>query len=282
MKDISGEIIEKIKGEHVVPESRFRLRWKSYLFWVLMVFMLAAGALSFSLVIFNLIDFDPRFFRHMEILRFVHVVASTAPYLWMALSVLAVIFGVLAFRNTERGYRPGTLFITSLAVLLVAVLAISSHALRLDKMMRNAVVRNVPGFEGVMDGRGQRWARPGDGLVGGEVTFMDESGKAFRIRSLDSREWSVVYDDDTEMVDADDGVSVGDKVGIIGRKTGDSVMYAFSVRVMGDDWDELIPSEADGEDCRMSGRLPDGHPCPRVEGAFDRPEDGRFPPHKGL
>ena len=92
MKDISKKIIEKIKEGHIIPESKLKLQWKSYLFWILMVVMILIGALSLSLAILNVSDIDPRFIRHMELFKFVRIITVTAPYLWIILSLAALYF----------------------------------------------------------------------------------------------------------------------------------------------------------------------------------------------
>lgn len=231
MKDIAQEIVAKIKEDHIVPASRWSMHWKSYAFWMLMGCMIIIGALSLSLVIFNVSDIDLRFFRSIELRKLIRIVFVTAPYLWIGLSALALMCGVAAFRKTARGYRQSTLFVTSLVVLVVSVLGIASHVLRMDHRMGGLISRHAPpplsDFANPMEGR---WQRPGDGLIGGEVVSLGE--QQFTLRSFDDQEWRVLYDQkDVEVV------SVGAKVGVIGTKVGEFTLRAFSIRLFPMDWD---------------------------------------------
>jgi len=176
MKDISKFIVSKIKEEHVIPESRFKLQWKSYLFWAMMCVMIFIGALSLSLVIFNVSDIDPRFFQYMGLQKFFMILFITAPYLWIVLSLSALLFGIMAFRKTTRGYRRSMLFITSLIVLVVSILGVFGHILKIDNRMGGFISRSAPNFSDVTNPMGGRWQRPSDGLIAGEITNTESGG----------------------------------------------------------------------------------------------------------
>lgn len=234
MKDISKYIVAKIKEGHIMPESKFKLQWKSYLFWALMFFMILFGSLSLSLVIFNVTDIDPRFLRHMELGKLIRIIMLTAPYLWIILFASALYFGIKAFRSTTKGYRHSTLFVTSLVVLAISILGFFSHFLKIDNRMHGMFSKNVPNFKGLTAPREGRWLRPGDGLIGGEIISVGNS--EFLIRSFDGQEWKILYDEKTEKEDLTE-IVVGEKVGVMGKKNDDFSMRAFSIRIFSEDWD---------------------------------------------
>jgi hypothetical protein len=239
MKDISKDIIAKIKEGHIVPESRLKLRWKSYAFWALMVLMVLIGAVSASLVAFNMIDLDPRLLRYMQLHKFFRVIVFTAPYFWIGLSLLALVFGVLAFHKTSRGYRKSLIFVTSLVVLAVSILGVAGHMMKINKMMDGMIRRNAPaGFREISGMREGHWTRPGDGLIGGEIISIGE--REFFLRSFKDDEWRIIFDEKTEREVAQE-IVVGDKIGVIGERVGDFVMQAFSIRKFPSDWDGLPP-----------------------------------------
>jgi len=232
MKDISKYIVEKIKEKHIIPESKFKLQWKSYLFWVLMFLMILVGALSLSLTIFNVSDIDPRFLQYMELRKFIMLIMITAPYLWIILFAAALYFGIKAFRSTTKGYRHSTLFITSLVVLSISILCFFSHVLRIDNRMHGMFSKGAPNFKGLTAPREGRWLRPGDGLIGGEIISIGTN--EFSIKSFDSKEWKIIYDDKTDKKDLIE-IAIGEKVGVMGRKNEDFSMDAFSIRTFPSD-----------------------------------------------
>ncbi|HCU70568.1 MAG TPA: hypothetical protein DIC35_02295 [Candidatus Moranbacteria bacterium] len=235
MKDISKDIVAKIKEKNLVPQSRFSLQWKNYVFWLLMIVMILFGAASASLVVFNLVDFDPRFLHHMKLYKFFRIILFTAPYLWLALSFSALVFGVLAFRNTSRGYRKSLIFITSLVVLIISILGVSGHIMKINKKMDQMMIKKIsPEMRSFSDPREGRWMRPGDGLIGGEIIGI--YGNNFILISFKDERWKIIFNEKTEKIDLEE-ISVGEKVGVIGEKTDDFVMQAFSIKRFPADWD---------------------------------------------
>jgi len=240
MKDISKYIVAKIKEKHIIPESKFKLQWKSYLFWALMFLMIFIGALSLSLVILNVSDIDPRFFRYIELRKIIMIIMVSAPYLWIILSLAALFFGIMAFRKTTKGYRHSTLFVTSLVVLIISVLGFFSHFLKIDNQMHRMLSKNAPNFKGLTVPRESRWLRPGDGLIGGEVIGVGE--KNLSIKSFDNKDWKIVYDEKTEGENLS-AISVGEKIGVIGKKIDELSMQAYSIRIFPADWNGQSPKK---------------------------------------
>jgi hypothetical protein len=257
MKDFSKIIVEKIKEAHIIPESRLKLQWKSYLFWIIMACFIIFGALSLSMAIFNIIDIDPRFLKYLGLQRLIMILFITAPYLWIALSLSALIFGILAFRKTAKGYRRSTLFITSLVVLIISILGILSHILKINNRMDGVLSKKAPNFRDFTDPRGARWQRPGDGLIGGEITNIGTDN--FDLKSFDDQDWKIFYDQKTERVD-DVQITKGEKVGVIGKKTGEFLMHAFSIRQFPPDWNGQLPHGPIPPG--QSGQFPNGFPPP--------------------
>ncbi|MFA5961845.1 MAG: hypothetical protein WC848_04145 [Parcubacteria group bacterium] len=259
MKNISKEIVAEIKKGQIVPESRFKLRWKSYLFWLLMSIMILFGALSLLLAILNVADEDPRFLLQLGLGKFLFLYFITAPFLWILLFLGALLFGVLAFRKTAKGYRRSTLFITSLIVLLISFLGAIGHILRIDHQMSGMISRNAPPFfRGIASPREGRWMRPGDGLIGGEIIGMEKD--SFTLRSFSGEEWKIIFDEKTERSGAKELVA-GEKIGIIGEKTGEFVMHALSMRSFPSDWN-VEPSRGLMPPLGQDGQFPNGFPPP--------------------
>ncbi|MCX6761261.1 MAG: hypothetical protein NTY33_00210 [Candidatus Moranbacteria bacterium] len=258
MKDFSKTVVEKIKKAHIIPESKLKLQWKSYLFWIIMLCFIIFGALSLSMVIFNIIDIDPRFLKYLGLQRLIIILFITAPYLWLLLSLSALIFGILAFRKTTKGYRRSTLFITSLVVLIISILGVFGHILKIDNRMGGLLSRSAPNFSDVTNPMGGRWQRPGDGLIAGEITNTEPD--SFDLKSFDGQNWKIIYDPKTEIV-SDTQIIIGEKVGIIGEKTGEFLMHAFSIKKFPADWNGE-PSRGLMPPPGQNGQFPNGFPPP--------------------
>lgn len=226
MRDLSREVVSKIKEEHIVPDPKWKVLLHTALFWGAMAGMFFVGTIAVSLFIFNVADVDVRFFRHLPLGKFFAVFFSTVPYLWLALATGAVVFGVLAFRKTKHGYRFRVLFVVSVAVLTVLVLGAVGHAAHVGERVRGMA---GPGLHGIADTRGRHWQRPEDGLVAGEV--IATNARRFELRSFDGEIWTIVTDDDTEYIDGTVPLK-GDRVGVIGEREEGFSMWAFSVKIL--------------------------------------------------
>ena len=202
----------------MVPESRWKLNWKSYLFWLAWGGTLFLGALFFSFIIFNFLDIRPEIFHHLRLGRFIFLLAMTAPYLWIGLSVLALVSGFLAIRRTKRGYRYSVLFATSLGVLIISILGITLHMSRINEGVRGSVFRGIPGQRNLAFPIEKRWSRPDGRMLGGEISELQPD--YFMLINFEDEIWEVRYFPDTEMK-IDKPLEEGMKVGVIGEKVGD-------------------------------------------------------------
>lgn len=234
MQDFSKKVVEKIKEEHIVPDSRFRLLWKSYVFWFLMLVMISLGALFFSLVLFNFSDFNPSFFPHLKLFRLVKILIVTAPYLWIILSFMALVFGLVAFRNTNRGYRPSALFVMSLLVLVVSILGVVGHLFKVSNRMDQMLFDRAPHLREMASPFGERWSRPRDGMIGGRIVGTIEND--FFLENMRGENWRIHVNERTKF-SRDARIVPGEKVGVIGEKIDDFVMQALFVHCFNFDRD---------------------------------------------
>ena len=210
-----------------MPEARWKLNWKSYVFWMLMIIMVAFGALFFSFMILNIMDADFRMFRFLGAMRFVRILFLTAPILWIILSFLSLLFGVLALRKTNRGYRHSLVFATSLIVLIISITGSLVHMAKINDRFDREFGRRMPDFHKMGDSREGRWNRPYDGLLGGEIMSVGEG--EFGLRDPRGGKWRVKTDEKTEL-EGIEKLEVGMRVGIIGEKMEDFLMRALSIR----------------------------------------------------
>ena len=218
------KIIEKIKEEHIVPESRFKLNWRNYAFWFVWSATMILGALFFSLIILNFLDIHLSIFRHFGLGRIFFVLMVTAPFLWIGLSVLALVSGFLAIRKTKRGYRYSMLFATSMSVLIISILGVMLHFAKINDRLGRGIVMGMPGHRGLAFPVEERWSRPEDNMLGGEVTQVQSD--YIMIISFQDEDWMVYYSPETEIKVSQGKLETGMNVGVIGEKIGDKKFKA--------------------------------------------------------
>lgn len=229
-KSESQKIIEKIKEEKIVPESKLSLNWKSYLFWSLWVLMLGLGALFFSLIIFNFMDFHPLFLKYLKIGKLIRLLVLTAPLFWILLALGALFSGLLAFRKTKHGYRYSLIFVTSLTILIVSFLGVTFHFSRVNDHFREGFFPREPGMmERMAFPIEGRWENPEEGFLGGRINRMGEDCDCFEMEDLRGEKWEVHYSPETKIFDEIE-LEGNCPIGMIGEKRGER---KFEAEVIG-------------------------------------------------
>lgn len=221
MENPAKKIIDRIRAEQVVPESRFKLHWKSYLFWLIWGGTLVLGALFFSLIVFNLLDIRPEIFHHLRLGKFLFVLLITAPYLWIGLALLALVSGFLALRKTKRGYRYSVLFATSIGVLIISIAGMVFHMAKFNERMGRGVFRGMP--HKLVFPMEERWSRPNERMLGGEIVELKSD--YFMLINFEDETWEVRYAPETE-IRVRGELETGLRVGIIGERIGEKKFKA--------------------------------------------------------
>lgn len=247
MNDIpSHNILEKIKKNKIVPQSYFRTQWKNYLFWIIWSAIMFFGAISFSFVLLNLMDFRFEFLHYLGIGKYMRLLVDTAPYLWGILSAIAFGAGYVAMRKTRVGYRYHVLFITSVIVLIISMLGVVLHFSHINDRL-GVHVPHGPLSSDIAFPAQNRWVRPHDGMLGGKVIeFFDDS---IILTDLRDRQWTVVYDDETQF-GVRGRIDAGSFVEVIGEKITEDTFHADLVRPLPKHLEDM----RDRGDNRMSPR----------------------------
>lgn len=219
------KIIEKIKQEKIVPESKIFLNGKNYLFWIIWIFTLILGAIFFSFIILNLLDIHPSVIRELGLGKIFFILARTAPYLWIFLVLLAGASGLLAIKKTKRGYRYSVLFITSIGVLFISILGGVLHVAKINKHMGDKMFRGDPMSRDVAFPMEKRWRSPEEGFLGGEIIEIRE--EAFDLKEFNGKIWEVRYSDGTKIKIKK--IEKNMDVAVIGEKIDDNKFNAFLI-----------------------------------------------------
>ncbi|MFZ2154248.1 MAG: hypothetical protein WAV16_03390 [Candidatus Moraniibacteriota bacterium] len=223
-KNSIEKIIQKIKVEKIVPESKWMLNWKSYVFWIVWIFTLILGAIFFSFIILNLLDIHPAVIRQLGLGKIFFLFFKTAPYLWIILAILTIGSGFLAIRKTKRGYRYSIIFITSTGVLLISLLGGFLHLAKINRHLGDRMF--IPGSMSreMAYPMEKRWRVPGEGRLGGEILISNNRDN-FKLRDFDEKVWEINYSAQTRIRGIKE-LNVGMWVEIIGEKSSGTVFRA--------------------------------------------------------
>lgn len=237
MKDLAQKVMQKIREEHIIPASKFQTRWKGYAFWVMVGGAVLVGAAAILLIVFNFADVDVRFVQHLDAFVLARILFETAPYIWLALYGFAIALAIMAFRHTDRGYRIESFVLASSIMVLLFFFGIVGHMFRVERQLSGLITGYTPAsLRSVVVPRENRWKRPGDGLLGGEVLLVRPEG--FVLQSFDGKRWNIVVDEFVDNDgDIDDFMKNGTKVGVMGNVINENSVKAAAIKVFPDDWE---------------------------------------------
>ena len=225
-KETSQKIIEKIKQEKISPTSKWKLDWKNYCFWTLLILMIVFGIIFLSFVILNIVDFDMETYRQLKFKKFTGVLFSSLPYFWIVLFLTTIVFGFLTFKKTKHGYRHNVLFIAGILLIAISSLAVASHFLKMNSMLEKKLLGRNPHFQKFSPDREARWINPEKGILGGKITEITK--EKITIETPSGEKWQVTYSEKTEIKKRGE-LKVGQKIKIIGKKTGE---FSFEAKMI--------------------------------------------------
>ena len=222
------KIIDKIKTEHIQPESRALVILKRVVFWSLWILMMLSGALFFSFIVLNLLDLGPEVFRYVGARRFLGIMLTSAPYLWIALLAIAFVAGYFAMKKTKHGYRYSILFVTSMCVFIVSLLGFAFHLWKINDFFGNRII-NGPMPRGAIFPMHERWHRAGEGMLGGEISEI--GADRFMLVGFNGEIWKISYTKDTKLHVPEAKLTTGMRVEVFGKKTGESEFSAEVIKL---------------------------------------------------
>jgi hypothetical protein len=225
-KNSINNIVNKIKSEHISPDSKLKCEWKNYAYWSVLGVVSFFGALFFSLMLVNLTGVGS--FYHLGLRKFIHFLVVMVPYFWIVLFVLAVTSGIISFRKTKFGYRSNTIFLVSSIVLIVSFLGILFHFSNAPRKLNDEIVRRAPEFqERFVLPKEERLINPEKGVVVGTVVKIRRGG--FDIYTIQRDEWRIGFDRNTKMPKRDI-INVGTRIIVIGEKRNGNLIQARAIK----------------------------------------------------
>lgn len=189
MSDISKKTLEIIEKEEIRPTPRYYFFAKNFLIWALFFSSIVLGAISVSVILFLLSDYDWYAYRNLETSFLLHVLISI-PYLWISFFSLLIIASYYDLKHTRKGYKY-TIF--SIAISSIFFSFFTGTVLffgGLGSEIHDALFKNVPMYGSLTYTKEDIWSCSGKGLLGGEiVSYKDKNN--FILKDFNGRIWRI-------------------------------------------------------------------------------------------
>lgn len=229
MKQLSlqKQILDRIKTQQVRPTPKGFFRMRDYILWGLLGVSVAALSLGSSMVILLIRGIDRSVFGRLG-LSLPEKLFYSVPFFWVAVTLAIAAVAYINFRRTRRGYRVGIKQFAIKAGVIAIALGTLIYALNISRYLDRAAVENIPIYSSIVPFNTNGWFDPDHGLLSGSIKIK-ESDKSFTLRDQNFDLWTV-SSDDAAVNPAGFKFNSGDRVKIIGRKTGDLEFRAVEIR----------------------------------------------------
>ncbi len=188
-KDLSKNILGKIKKEKIQPISKWSFLLKKSSIWSLFGISVILGGFAFGSILAQISSTEWNI-RHQITDSFMFFVFMTLPYLWI---IFMLGFGALAYyylRRTSKGYRYSTIIVVNSSLLISVLFGSALYASGLSTKFEHAFQEKSPLYREVLDRRVKLWKNPEKGLLAGKfIKHIDEEN--IEIIDLRKRIWTV-------------------------------------------------------------------------------------------
>ncbi|HVU06858.1 MAG TPA: hypothetical protein VHE10_03685 [Candidatus Paceibacterota bacterium] len=224
---LQEQILKRIKADKVRPTPKTYFRVRDYILWVLLGVFAAALSLGFGMIIFMVFGTDRTIFAKLG-LSFSERLLYSIPVFWIAATIAVAAAAYINFRRTRKGYRVTARQFALIAGIVAVAFGSVLYTLNVAKYVNKAAAENIPIYSTVVPLNTETWFDPEHGLLSGSIKAK-ESDDQFTLRDQNFDLWEVTGDG-VALVPAGFKFQTGDRVKIIGKKTGDLTFRAVEIR----------------------------------------------------
>jgi len=189
-KDLSKEILEKIKKDQIKPKSKWLFLLRDYVVWFVFAFSIILGALSFSIILhfWEINDWDA-YYRVNE--NFVAFVALTMPYFWLAAFLVFILLAFFYLKHTRTGYRLEFAKVVFLNLVLSFAGGAVLYSIGAGRQAESELARRAPFYNDIRNGQESIWLRPEQGVIVGKVIEIQEDSEVIELGDPHQIVWTV-------------------------------------------------------------------------------------------
>lgn len=213
-KDLSKSVLDKIKKEHLKPKPKWEFLLKDYVFWGLFGICIIIGGMVASMMIFKVYIHDWELHKPLGESFFIFHLRAM-PFFWLILLTGFIFVADYNFKHTKKGYKYSLPLVVLATILASIILGFALFGAGVAKRMDEKALQNLPFYrEMTLDKKIEYWSQIEKGLIGGEITKINED--KVEIKSFKGDVWEV----NTEMVPKEmlDKLEEGMIIGGFGKK----------------------------------------------------------------
>ena len=190
-KDLSKEVLKKIKDKDLKPAPRWKFLLKKSFLWGALYFSLLIGGIATSIIIFMLLTNDWDVYRSVDS-SFLEFLLKTMPYFWIGIFALFIFIAYYNFKKTSKGYKYKFSIIAAASIAVCLIVGGLLFSFGLAKRIENSILNTVPYYHQLSDTpRMKMWSQPEKGLLGGKI-IKPPKKDLIEIMDFENKKWEVI------------------------------------------------------------------------------------------
>ncbi len=190
MNKLSQKIIKEIEKDRIKPISKVNFYLKNVAVWFVALFSIFIGTFSIAIISYNVSARDWDLYEYLGDSFFGYLISSL-PYLWIGLTIVSLIIGIINLEHTKKGYKYSPLLITLFSLVITFILGLTIHTTGGGKMIDEYIGQKINHYQTVEDNKEKLWNQPSKGLFSG--TIINISTNTFDLEDLSGTVWQVDY-----------------------------------------------------------------------------------------
>jgi len=227
MSKITDKILDTIKSKHIAPKPRWHFVLRQIMLWFVTVISIIVGSLSFSAILFRVVNNDWEILRFINKSPITHAI-NTLPYIWI---IILLIFIGLAYYNTlhtKGAYKHRAYYLVLISVVISLVLGGIFYAIGFGPCVHD-FSNKITYIKEVMHNRQSFWMAESDGLIAGEVIHMLSGVGMFGVEDLNDKYWIIRPGNEYYPPPRDFVIEEGAMIKIFGEKIDEEIFEAKKV-----------------------------------------------------
>lgn len=213
------KLISKIKKEDIRQNSFLLLKIKNFIFWLLFLFSILVGSISFSIILFFITEEEFSIYNNI-ISSGLELFLLLLPIFWLFLFLVIFIVSIFVIKKTKYGYRKSFLFF-SFSFLFSLILGFVLSKTDIGKEIEHIFSEKIPVYKGFDRKKDMFWSRPKKGFLSGIVVSV----KPLIINDEKNNHWEI----DIKNKHFPKKIKIGHKVKISGKKLNDNTFIADKI-----------------------------------------------------
>ncbi|MBT6069339.1 hypothetical protein HOG48_06335 [Candidatus Peregrinibacteria bacterium] len=120
-KNLSQDVLKKIKSKNLKPKPKWGFLLKNWVFWVLGTLTIILGAISLGITMFLLTATNWTLHNELNS-SFFSLILNALPYFWMILLALMTVVTHYNVRHTRKGYKLKTSHLTT-GIIIISLIS---------------------------------------------------------------------------------------------------------------------------------------------------------------